>query len=66
MTTYLILLAIAIAAVIIVSLCIAYVAKRSEPDRYEDGAQSDRDVQHIVDSVRMPLETTNRVRGISS
>ena len=65
MTTYLILLAIAIAAVIIVSLCIAYISKRSEPDRYEDGAQSDADVQHIVDSTRMPLETTRRVRGIS-
>lgn len=65
MTTYLILLAIAIAAVIIVSLCLAYIARNCEPDRYEDGAQSDRDVQHIVDSVRMPLETTRRVRGLS-
>lgn len=66
MTIYLTLLASVIVAVVLVSLCIAYFAKRSEPDRYEDGAQSDRDVQHIVDSTRMPLETTNRVRGISS
>ena len=66
MTIYLTLLASVIVAVVLVSLCIAYVAKRSEPDRYEDGAQSDADVQHIVDSTRMPLETTNRVRGISS
>ena len=63
--TYLILLASAIAAIVIVSLCIAYISRRSEPDRYEDGAQSDRDVQRIVDSVRMPLETTRRVRGLS-
>lgn len=65
MTTYLILLAIAIAAVIIVSLCLAYIARNCEPDRYEDGEQSDRDVQRIVDSTRMPLETTRRVRGLS-
>ena len=55
MTTYLILLAIAIAAVIIVSLCIAYISKRSEPYRYEDGAQSDRDVQLIRESMRGTL-----------
>lgn len=63
--TYLILFASAIAAIVIVSLCIAYIAKHCEPDRYEDGEQSDRDVRHIVDSVRMPLETTRRVRGLS-
>lgn len=66
MTLYLILLVCAVFAVVIVSLCVAYVARNSEPDRYEDGAQSDADVQHIVDSVRAPLETTRRVRGISS
>jgi hypothetical protein len=66
MTTYLILAASAILAVVIASLCIAWVARKSEPDRYEDGAQSDADVQHIVSSVRAPLETTRRVRGISS
>lgn len=65
MTTYLILAASAILAVVLVSLCIAYIAKHCEPDRYEDGAQSDADVRHIVDSVRAPLETTRRVRGLS-
>lgn len=65
MTTYLILAASAILAVVIVSLCLAYIARNCEPDRYEDGAQSDRDVRHIVDSTRIPLETTRRVRGLS-
>lgn len=65
MTLYLILAACAILAVVIVSLRIAWVARNSEPDRYEDGAQSDRDVKNIVDSTRAPLETTRRVRGLS-
>ena len=55
MTTYLILAASAILAVVIVSLCLAYIARNCEPDRYEDGAQSDRDVQRIRESMRGTL-----------
>ena len=65
MNTYLILAASAILTVVIVSLCIAWAEKRAPVDRTEDRAQSDADVRHIVDSVRAPLETTRRVRGLS-
>ena len=40
------------------------MVKHTPVDRYEDGEQSDRDVQQIIDSTRAPLENP-RIRGLS-
>ena len=53
--TYLLRAAGAVLAVLLASGVIAWAARDLKVDRYEDGAQSDRDVQAIKDSMRGTL-----------
>ena len=62
--TYLILGVVSAIVALLASLVIAWAVKRTPVDRYEDGEQSDRDVQQIIDSTRAPLEN-QRIRGLS-
>ena len=62
--TYFILGVVSAIVALLASLVIAWAVKRTPVDRYEDGEQSDRDVQQIFDSTRAPLENP-RIRGLS-
>lgn len=53
--TYLILGVVSAIVALAASLVIAWAVKRTPVDKYEDGAQSDRDVQAIKDSMRGTL-----------
>ena len=62
--TYFILGVVSAIVALLASLVIAWAVKRTPVDRYEDGEQSDRDVQQIIDSTRAPLENPS-IRGLS-
>ena len=62
--TYFILGVVSAIVALLASLVIAWAVKHTPVDRYEDGEQSDRDVQQIIDSTRAPLENP-RIRGLS-
>ena len=53
--TYLILGVVSAIVALLASLVIAWAVKRTPVDKYEDGEQSDRDVQAIKDSMRGTL-----------
>ena len=53
--TYFILGVVSAIVALLASLVIAWAVKHTPVDRYEDGAQSDRDVQAIKDSMRGTL-----------
>ena len=53
--TYFILGVVSAIVALLASLVIAWAVKRTPVDRYEDGEQSDRDVQAIKDSMRGTL-----------
>jgi len=62
--TYLILGAISALAVFIASAVIAWAIKHTPVDRYEDGLQSEADIDVIKRaSESMPLEQRRRVRA---
>jgi hypothetical protein len=53
--TYLILGVVSAIVALLASLVIAWAVKHTPVDRYEDGEQSDRDVQAMKDSMRGTL-----------